>query len=154
MSKIHYVVMPIIAIFTLNTGATSILQSSISMSLISNQSNISIGETKSKPELVKKIDSPSKDDIKEEIVRQAKKYGVSVDSALAIAKCESEFIYNASNKQSTAKGVYQFLDGTWEWTGANGHQYDYQENIRQFMKWYPKVPNWWECHKIIYGNKV
>ncbi len=90
-------------------------------------------------------EQPTPEEVKEEIIRQAAEYGVNVNDALRIAKCESTFKYNAANSHSSAKGVYQFIDGTWDWVGAEGHQYDYKENITQFMKWYPRYPQWWEC---------
>ncbi len=89
--------------------------------------------------------TPTPEEVKAEIIRQANLYGVSVKDALRIARCESTYVYNAKSKISTAKGVYQFIDGTWKWIGAEGHQYDYKENIKQFMIWYPKFPQWWEC---------
>lgn len=102
-----------------------------------------ISQELAKKELV--ILHPTPEQVKYEIVRQASEYGVSVNTALRIARCESGYKYNASNGTSTAKGVYQFLDGTWDWIDAQGHQYDYRENITQFMKWYPRFPQWWEC---------
>ena len=90
-------------------------------------------------------DGPSPEEVREEIIRQAAEYGVNVNDALRIANCESTFRYNAANSHSSAKGVYQFIDGTWDWIGAEGHQYDYKENISQFMKWYPRYPQWWGC---------
>lgn len=83
--------------------------------------------------------------IEEEIRNMAAVYGVDVDTALRIAKCESSLNPQAKNKHSTAKGVYQFTDPTWKWIKAEGHQYDYKENIIQFMKYYPKYPQWWVC---------
>lgn len=92
------------------------------------------------------LDVVSKDiDIEATIRRMALEHGVNPRTALRIAWCESRFDPRASNSRSTAKGVYQFLDGTWEWIGAEGHQYDAEENIKQFMKFYPKYPQWWEC---------
>jgi len=88
---------------------------------------------------------PTPEQVKEEIERQAALYGVNVKTALRIARCESTYVYNAKSRISTAKGVYQFIDGTWQWIGADGHQFDYKENIKQFMIWYPKFPQWWEC---------
>lgn len=84
-------------------------------------------------------------DVVEEISRQARSHGVSLEAALRIAKCESTFDQSAKNTNSTAKGVYQFLDGTWEYIQADGHQFDAKENIKQFMINYPKNPQWWEC---------
>jgi len=66
--------------------------------------------------------------------------------AFAIAVCESNLNPYAKNPNSTAKGLFQFLDGTWNWIGANGSQYDPEEQVRQFMIWYPKNSGWWrEC---------
>lgn len=90
-------------------------------------------------------EQPTPEEVKEEIIRQAAEYGVDVNDALRIAKCESTFRYDAANGHSSAKGVYQFIDGTWEWIEAEGHQFDYKENISQFMKWYKRYPQWWEC---------
>lgn len=89
--------------------------------------------------------NPTQEEVRAEIIRQAHIYGVSVKTALRIARCESGYQYNARNSTSSAKGVYQFIDGTWRWINAQGHQFDYKENIRQFMKWYPQYPQWWEC---------
>ena len=83
--------------------------------------------------------------IRTEIIRQANFYGVSVNTALRIAECESSFRADAKNKLSSAKGVYQFTDPTWQWIKADGHQFDYEENIKQFMLIYPKHPSWWKC---------
>ena len=80
-----------------------------------------------------------------EIEKQALAYNVDVETALRIADCESDFNYKAENGVSTAKGVYQFLDGTWDWIGAEGHQFDYKENIKQFMLLYPDHKGYWEC---------
>jgi len=85
-------------------------------------------------------------DIKNEIIKQAKIYGVDVNIALRIARCESKFNSTARNPRSSAVGVYQFLVGTWEWIGATGDRGDYKENIQQFMLWYSRgYEHWWEC---------
>ena len=84
------------------------------------------------------------DQIKFMIRFYASKYGVNPERALEIAECESRFNPKASNPESTAKGVYQFLDGTWEQIGAKGHQFDAPENIKQFMLNFPKHKNWWK----------
>lgn len=93
----------------------------------------------------RKLLQPTRAQVRAEIIYQANIHNVRVEDALRIAQCESGFLYNAKNNTSTAKGVYQFINGTWDWVGAKGHQFDYQENIRQFMIWYPKYPQWWEC---------
>ena len=78
----------------------------------------------------------------DEIKRQST---IDVETSLRIAFCESRFKYDAKNPNSTAKGIYQFLDGTWDWIGAEGHQFNYKENIKQFMKIYPDHKGYWEC---------
>lgn len=75
----------------------------------------------------------------------AQEYGLDPDHAVILAQCESSLNERAANPISTAKGLYQFTDGTWENIRAVGHQYDAKENIKQFMIWYPIHPEWWEC---------
>lgn len=73
---------------------------------------------------------------------------VSEEIVLRIAECESNFDRYAKNPNSTAKGLFQFTDGTWEYIKAQGHQFDYRENIKQFLIWFPVHPEWWkECNK-------
>jgi len=86
-----------------------------------------------------------KNDITNYIREQAKINNINVNKALAVAWCESRFDPNASNGHSTAKGVYQFLRGTWA-NYCEGDVFDYKSNIDCFMKIYPKHPSWWECH--------
>jgi len=78
------------------------------------------------------------------IITEAQKHGVDVDVALRIAACESQFDHLAQNPNSTAKGVYQFLDGTWEWIGG-GDVYSPRDNIMMFMVYYKRYPEWWVC---------
>lgn len=82
--------------------------------------------------------------VQDEIIRQAEEYGVNVDTAYRIADCESDFLPSARNKTSTAKGVYQFIDSTWR-NNCEGNVFDYKDNIKCFMIWYPIYPSWWEC---------
>jgi len=44
-------------------------------------------------------------------------YGADYQLAHNIAACESRLDPTAKNAHSSAKGVYQFLDGTWEYYG-------------------------------------
>jgi len=81
--------------------------------------------------------------IEDRIRKQAAYYGVEESVALAYAACESSMNPYAQNPVSSAKGLYQFTDGTWEYIKAQGHQFDADENIRQFMIWYPVHPEWW-----------
>lgn len=83
--------------------------------------------------------------VTEKIIDAALLYDVDVDTALRIADCESDFDWRARNPNSSAKGLYQFTDTTWEWIKAEGHQFDVDENIKNFMIWYPIYPSWWVC---------
>lgn len=87
---------------------------------------------------------PTKEEILEEINKQAKEAGLSPAIVAIIANCESTLNPEAKNPRSTAKGLFQFTDPTWEWIQADGHQFDWRENLKQFIKWYPKYPHWWE----------
>jgi hypothetical protein len=89
---------------------------------------------------------PTLKEVREEIIRQATEAKFNVKLALKIADCESDFRYNAKNPNSSATGVYQFTIGTWKWIGAKGERTDHKENIRNFIKWFPRYPRWWsEC---------
>lgn len=96
-----------------------------------------------KEELPAPVQAPR--DMETMIRWEAATYGINPDVAVAIARCESGLDPYAANPNSTAKGIYQFLDGTWEAIKAQGHQFDAEENIKQFMIWYPIHPEWWEC---------
>lgn len=50
------------------------------------------------------------------IEKYSDKYGVDSDLAMSIAWAESEYYYKAKNSESSAEGVFQMLDGTWEYT--------------------------------------
>jgi len=86
----------------------------------------------------------TKEDIRLEIINQSIKYNFDVNTALRIAKCESQFNYLAKNKFSSAKGVYQFIDKTWK-NYCVGDVFNHQDNIKCFIKLYKKYPNWWIC---------
>jgi hypothetical protein len=62
-----------------------------------------------------------------------------ITKAIRIARCESNFNQYAKNPNSTAKGIYQFIDGTWR---ANclkdGNVYNFVDNINCFWKVYAK----------------
>lgn len=78
------------------------------------------------------------------ILLESLKQGVSSCAAVEIAICESGIDHMAQNSGSTAKGVYQFIDSTWE-SYCLGDVHDYQANIDCFMDLYPDRPEWWEC---------
>lgn len=91
--------------------------------------------------------NPTKDEVKQYIALQAAiTPAVKVEEAMKIAACESQYDAYAKNPKSTAKGVYQFTDPTWQWIKAEGDQFNWQENINQFFIWYQRYPSWWsEC---------
>jgi hypothetical protein len=51
----------------------------------------------------------------EKFVAVCDKYGVNSVLMNNIIKCESSWNHEAKNPGSTAKGLCQFLDGTWNW---------------------------------------
>lgn len=89
--------------------------------------------------------TPKKMDIETTIRWQAVVYGIDPDMAVSLAQCESSLDPYAQNPTSSAKGLYQFTDTTWDYIKAEGHQFDAQENIHQFMIWWKIHPEWWVC---------
>lgn len=86
--------------------------------------------------------------VKEKIVVMAKEYNVDIQKALDIAECESQFgKYPSAFPRSTAKGVYQFTNKTWQ-NYCKGDVMNEDDNIRCFMFNYNRHPEWWiECDK-------
>ena len=76
----------------------------------------------------------SKADIEAEIRLQAGLYDLDADKMVAIAKCESNLNPVAMNKQSTATGVYQIINGTWKAFKCTGGITTPQDNIHCGMK--------------------
>jgi hypothetical protein len=58
----------------------------------------------------------TRDEVKQLIRVHAAAYGIDADLPLAIAHCESGFKWNAANARSSARGVFQYLSGTWRST--------------------------------------
>ena len=58
---------------------------------------------------------------------------------IRIARCESGFDQYAKNPYSTAKGIFQFIDGTWRSNCLkDGNVYDFADNIKCAWKVYQK----------------
>jgi muramidase (phage lysozyme) len=55
----------------------------------------------------------SKIEVQDLIRHYSVQYGISADLPLRIARCESNFRWDAKNPSSTASGVFQFLSSTW-----------------------------------------
>lgn len=53
--------------------------------------------------------------VETKIREKAKEYGYPEEKALAIARAESDLNPQARNKTSSAKGVFQFIDSTWNY---------------------------------------
>lgn len=56
------------------------------------------------------------------IMYVSREMGVDEHLMLAIADAESDFIADADNPKSTAGGLFQILDGTWEWFECEGEK--------------------------------
>lgn len=84
------------------------------------------------------------EDVHSLVIILSTKYAVDEQVALRIAKCESNLNHLADNPNSSASGVYQFIDSTWEHY-CKGDVYDAEANITCFMQLYPAHPEWWEC---------
>lgn len=78
------------------------------------------------------------------IAEKAFKAGVDPIAALKIAKCESRYIPTEKNKSSSASGLYQFIDKTWN-KYCTGNRFNAEDNIDCFLILYKKYPNWWVC---------
>jgi len=105
------------------------------------------GETLPLTEVVRPVlieVEPTVDDVKSEIRRQARLFGLNEDMMIELADYESDFIWNNKNPVSTASGIYQFttetfLDGI-RWRGLDWtlkDREDYTKNINMAM-WFIK----------------
>jgi soluble lytic murein transglycosylase-like protein len=91
--------------------------------------------------------------IQEKIIEMSIEYGVDTQTALDIAKCESQFgKYPKNWEGSSAKGIYQFIDSTWE-ERCSGDVLNEDDNIKCFMELYNKYPHYWDECNIIINNK-
>ena len=82
------------------------------------------------------IVEPTVEDVKKEIIKQSREFGLNENTMLALAFCESEYKWNAKNPISTARGVYQYLIGTWEETESAKkglERNNIEANIREAM---------------------
>lgn len=98
--------------------------------------------------------------VPELIIKYSDYYQIPSSLTFKIAKCESGYNPLAKNKSSTASGVFQFLNGTWQETrdqmGLNSSlelKLDAEENIKTAI-W--KIANGglnaWNASKGCWGN--
>ena len=71
--------------------------------------------------------------------------------ALEVAKQESGFKPTAKNPHSSAKGIFQIIDGTWRGYKCAGSILDYQDNMRCAVKIYKSNGDWrqWQAQPIL-----
>lgn len=97
---------------------------------------------------------PPKPTVAELIFIYAEKYGLDPNYALSIARCESGLNPLAKNPNSSASGVFQFLNSTWasvnRLRGIQADVFNAEQNIDNAM-WLAKNEGWhhWECRGMI-----
>jgi soluble lytic murein transglycosylase-like protein len=123
---------------------------------VSNADKVSVRHTDSSESvLIANLPLP-KPTPRQLVVVYANKYGVDVQTALEVIACESEFNPAAQNPKSSAGGMMQFIDGTWNsvnrirgtgWTLAD--KYDVDKNLDNGM-WLVQNEGWhhWECYHV------
>lgn len=82
-------------------------------------------------------------EVRQYVGAMAQARGLSVTKVDTVISCESKFNIYARNRTSTAKGLAQFLDGTWR-NNCKGDVFNAQHNTRCFMDNFKKYPSWWE----------
>jgi hypothetical protein len=88
----------------------------------------------------------------DKIIKYSNEYKVDTQIALDIAECESQFgKYNYNWSGSSAKGIYQFIDSTWNYY-CEGDVLNEDDNIKCFMEIYNTHPYYWDECNIIINN--
>jgi hypothetical protein len=78
----------------------------------------------------------TEDEIQDLIRVYAGAFGIDAEIPLAIARCESQFHWDAVNRSSSARGVFQYVAGTWAATPEGRHGtsvFDAEANIRMAL---------------------
>lgn len=79
------------------------------------------------------------------IINYSIENGINYETALRIANCESKMgKYKYNLQGSSAKGIFQFIDNTWE-NYCDGDVLNDEDNVRCFMKLYEEHKSWWSC---------
>ena len=89
--------------------------------------------------------TPEIESVRDMIIRLSVDSKVSTETALRIADCESKMGTQMVNPNSSAKGIYQFTYGTWNYACGGGDVMNNELNIKCFLKLYPEHKNWWVC---------
>lgn len=103
------------------------------------------------PYATHKVESnPTQQTVFLEYARQATRANWSmsqIERGWSVLKCESKFVYNAKNPNSTATGVAQWIIGTWKGKAPIGSdRLDYRLNISLFIQYFITEPSHWsEC---------
>lgn len=79
--------------------------------------------------------------------------GVDPELAVRVANCESGLDPSKKNPNSSASGLYQFIDSTWEYIGAPGDRFNSDDSIAAFVEWFPKHPEWWNASESCWINQ-
>jgi hypothetical protein len=85
---------------------------------------------------LKRLRAYTEDQVQDLIRAYAEAFGLDPDLPLAIARCESQFQWDAANHGSTARGVFQYVARTWKHTdeGKRGTSaLDAEANIRMAL---------------------
>lgn len=82
------------------------------------------------------------EEVRQFVLEMARREKLNVGVVDLVISCESKYDIYARNKASTAKGLAQFLDGTWS-NNCKGDVFNAQHNTRCFMDNFKKYPSWW-----------
>ncbi len=120
---------------------------SIPKQAVDQKTNIIVAQEETKKIVIEELTiiEPTKEEVKNEIIKQSRQFGLNENAMLALAFCESEYIWNAKNPTSTARGVYQYLIGTWEETKSAKQgleRNNIEANIREAMIDVSNGENW------------
>lgn len=114
---------------------------------LSNQDvleNVTTSQIEPNKQEIEVIEKPY-ESIQDLINRLSTENDFNVNTALRIAECESQYgKYKINWQGSSAKGIYQFTDKTWN-NYCEGDVMNDQDNIMCFIKLYKKHPSWWQC---------
>lgn len=112
-----------------------------------HSSNAKVKNVQKHAPVVYSYESPDQQEAFWLIVAMAADHGFSAETALRIAECESQFQYDVVNADpnSTATGLFQWTQTTWNYIGNPGDRFNPQDNIEAFFNYYPLHPEWWVC---------